>query len=117
MLLPSYTVTENVKLNREITKNNGISKVFGSSMGPLDYEKMETETQEALDKIHLKVEPSTMVGSMSVGFRQFVEIAREIDKKNIRLLVFDEPTAVLTDVESKWLLDTIKEISASGVAA
>ena len=116
MLLPSYTVTENVKLNREITKSNAISKVFGSSLGPLDYEKMESQTQEALDKIHLKVEPSTMVGSMSVGFKQFVEIAREIDKKNIRLLVFDEPTAVLTDVESKWLLDTIKEISASGVA-
>ena len=44
MLLPSYTVTENVKLNREITKSNAISKVFGSSLGTLDYEKMESQT-------------------------------------------------------------------------
>ena len=116
MLLPAYTVTENVKLNRELTKPNPISRVFGQSMCTLDKESMKRETKTALDKIHLEVSPSTIVGGMSVGFKQFVEIAREIDKKNIKLIVFDEPTAVLTDVESKWLLDTIGEISASGVA-
>lgn len=116
MLLPSYSVTENVKLNREIIKPNMISRLMGNSMGTLDQKKMREETIIALEKIHLKVEPSALVGSMSVGYKQFVEIAREIDKKNIKLIVFDEPTAVLTDVESKWLLDTIKEISALGVA-
>lgn len=116
MLLPSYTVTENVKLNRENTKPNVISRMFGSSMCTLDRKTMRSETKDALDKIHLNVDPSTTVGSMSVGFKQFVEIAREIDKKNIKLIVFDEPTAVLTDVESKWLLDTIREISAAGVS-
>lgn len=116
MLLPAYTVTENVKLNRELIKPNPISRIAGQSMGTLDKPRMKEETKTALDKIHLNVNPSTPVGGMSVGFKQFVEIAREIDKKNIKLIVFDEPTAVLTDVESKWLLDTIKEISASGVA-
>ena len=116
MLIPSYSVTENIKLNREITKSNVISGIFGRSLGLLDYKEMEKEAKSALDKIHLNVDVSTMVGGMSVGFKQFVEIAREIDKKNIKLIVFDEPTAVLTDVESKWLLDTIKEISASGVS-
>ena len=116
MLLPAYTVTENVKLNRELTKPNVISRVVGNSMSTLDKEGMKNETKTALEKIHLEVNPSTPVGGMSVGFKQFVEIAREIDKKNIKLIVFDEPTAVLTDVESKWLLDTIKEISASGVS-
>ncbi len=116
MLLPAYTVTENVKLNRELTKSNLISRVLGPSMGTLDHKTMDQETREALDKIHLNVKPGTQVGSMSVGFKQFVEIAREIDKKNIRLIVFDEPTAVLTDVESRWLMDTIKEITAAGVA-
>lgn len=116
MLLPSYTVTENTKLNREITKPNLIGRFLGNSMNPLDRERMKKETKVALDKIHLNVETETKVGSMSVGFKQFVEIAREIDKQNIRLIVFDEPTAVLTDVESKWLLDTIKEISQAGVA-
>lgn len=116
MLLPSYTVTENVKLNRENTKHNVVSRLVGSSMSTLDRRHMKSDTKEALDKIHLKVDPSTVVGSMSVGYKQFVEIAREIDKKNIKLIVFDEPTAVLTDMESTWLLDTIREISAAGVA-
>ncbi|MDD3251735.1 MAG: sugar ABC transporter ATP-binding protein [Lachnospiraceae bacterium] len=116
MLLPTYTITENVKLNREITKTNVISRVLGKDLGTLDKAQMRRETQEALDKIHLNVNPSTQIKSMSVGYKQFVEIAREIDKKNIKLIVFDEPTAVLTDVESTWLLDTIKEITAAGVA-
>lgn len=116
MLIPSYTVAENVKLNREIVKENLIGRIFGKNLSPLDHEKMTKETQAALDKIHMNAKADTHVGSMPVGFKQFVEIAREIDKKNIRLIVFDEPTAVLTDVESGWLLNTIKEISAAGVA-
>lgn len=116
MLLPSYTVTENVKLNREVTKPNVISHIFGSSMRTLDHKKMREETKVALEKIHLDVDESTLVGDMPVGFRQFIEIAREIDKTNIKLIVFDEPTAVLTDSESQWLLATIKEISMAGVA-
>ncbi len=116
MLIPSYTVTENIKLNREITKSNVISRIFGNSMGLLNHQEMDMDAKMALDRIHLDVDVSTVVGNMSVGFKQFVEIAREIDKKNIKLIVFDEPTAVLTDVESKWLLDTIRGIAASGVA-
>lgn len=116
MLLPSYTVTENVKLNRENTRPNIVSRVVGDSMSTLDRKHMRSDTKEALDKIHLDVDPSTVVGDMPVGFKQFVEIAREIDKKNIKLIVFDEPTAVLTDMESRWLLDTIREISGAGVA-
>ena len=116
MLLPSYTVTENVKLNREVTKPNPISRVLGENLGTLDHPRMAEETRKALDKIHLNVHEQTLVSSMSVGHKQFTEIAREIDKSNLKLIVFDEPTAVLTDVESKWLMDTIKEIAASGVA-
>lgn len=116
MLLPSYTVTENVKLNREVTKPNAVSRVLGESLGTLDHPTMAEQTRTALDKIHLNVSEHTLVSSMSVGHKQFTEIAREIDKSNLKLIVFDEPTAVLTDVESKWLMDTIKEITAAGVA-
>ena len=47
---------------------------------------------------------------------QFIEIAREIDKSGIRLLVFDEPTAVLTESEADRLLDTMRVIAAKGIA-
>jgi simple sugar transport system ATP-binding protein len=47
---------------------------------------------------------------------QFVEIAREIDKQGVRLLVFDEPTAVLTETEASQLLSVMKNIAARGIA-
>lgn len=46
---------------------------------------------------------------------QFIEIAREIDKKNLKLLVFDEPTAVLTESEANSLLAAMKKLAADGV--
>lgn len=45
-----------------------------------------------------------------------MEIAREIDKKGIRLLVFDEPTAVLTESEAEKLISVMKQIAQSGIA-
>ena len=47
---------------------------------------------------------------------QFIEIAREIDKKNMRLMVFDEPTAVLTESEADTLLKAMRRIADSGIS-
>lgn len=47
---------------------------------------------------------------------QFIEIAREIDKSNVKILVFDEPTAVLTESEAANLLKVMKKITDSGIA-
>jgi len=47
---------------------------------------------------------------------QFIEIAREIDKHGIKLLIFDEPTAVLTESEAERLLDTMRLLSSKGIA-
>jgi simple sugar transport system ATP-binding protein len=51
-----------------------------------------------------------------VAHKQFVEIAREIDKKNLKILVLDEPTAVLSETEAERLLDTIRYLAGKGVA-
>ena len=56
------------------------------------------------------------MGGMPVGYLQFIEIAREIDKAGIKLLVFDEPTAVLTESEAARLLETMKVIASRGIA-
>ncbi len=47
---------------------------------------------------------------------QFIEIARELDKTGIRILVFDEPTAVLTESEADRLLAAMRAIAAQGIA-
>jgi len=56
------------------------------------------------------------VAGLPVGFMQFIEIARELDKKNIKLLVLDEPTAVLTESEAEKLLDAMKMLAARGIS-
>lgn len=116
MLIPSFSVTENIKLNREITKKNIMSRVFGKSMETLDQKRMNGDARAALDRIGMQnIDELCFVEGMPVGHMQFIECAREIDKKNIRLIVFDEPTAVLTESEAKRLLEAIRLIASNGV--
>ncbi len=116
MLIPGFTVTENVKLGREITTGTVASAIFGKSLEKLDKPAMAADTRKALDTIGLGVEDYAMVAGMPVGYMQFVEIAREIDKTGIKLLIFDEPTAVLTESEADRLLDTMRVIASKGIA-
>jgi simple sugar transport system ATP-binding protein len=116
MLIPGFTVAENIKLNREVTKGNPISQVFGKDYKTLDYKTMNRDAREALDKLEIGIDEYAKVEGLPVGYMQFIEIAREIDKKNIRLLVFDEPTAVLTESEADNLIKAMKHLAAQGIA-
>lgn len=116
MLIPNYTVTENIKLNREITKHNPVSKVFGESLKTMDFKAMGKDAGAAIGKLKMTIDEWAVVAGLPVGYKQFIEIAREIDKQNIKLLVFDEPTAVLAESEAETLLQAMKEIAAEGIA-
>lgn len=116
MLLPGFTATENIKLNREITTKNPVSAVFGKEFEKLDQKAMRKDSKEAIGKLGLSIEDWVAVAGLPVGYKQFIEIAREIDKKNVRLLVLDEPTAVLTESEADKLLDAMRRLAASGIA-
>ncbi len=116
MLIPGFTVAENIKLNREILKSNPVSKVFGQNLKTLDIKKMEADARIALDTLGMDFSEKEHVSGLPVGYMQFIEIAREIDKSNVKLLVFDEPTAVLTESEAEQLIKAMKKIAESGIA-
>lgn len=116
MLIPGFTVAENIKINREITKNSVISRIFGENLKTLDYKAMNKDGKQALKTTGIGIDELAYVSSLPVGYMQFVEIAREIDKKNIKLLVFDEPTAVLTESEAETLIAAMRSIANSGIA-
>lgn len=116
MLLPGFTIMENIKLNREITRPNLVSRVLGKNLETLDVKAMAADARKALDSVGMTIDEFTMVAGLPVGYMQFVEIAREIDKTGIKLLVFDEPTAVLTESEAAQLIKVMKDISARGIA-
>ncbi|MCR4397501.1 MAG: ATP-binding cassette domain-containing protein, partial [Firmicutes bacterium] len=116
MLLPGFTVTENIKLNRETTVPNFMSRVAGRRLETLDFPSMRSDSRRALDKLELSIDEWAPVAGMPVGHMQFIEIAREIDKKAVALLVLDEPTAVLTESEAAHLLKAVKIVASSGIA-
>ncbi len=116
MLIPGFTITENIKLNRENTRATLSSRILGKKMERLDREKMVEDAKIALNKLNLDIQESTTVKGLPVGYMQFVEIAREIDKKNLKLLILDEPTAVLTESEAEGFLKVIKRLSEMGIA-
>ncbi len=117
MLIPDFTITENIKINREITENNLISKVFKSDrLKTLNNKAMAEDARRALNRIGLNIEEWITVAGLPVGYMQFIEIAREIDKTGIKLLVFDEPTAVLTESEAENLISAVRRLAAAGIA-
>lgn len=116
MLLPGFSVTENIKLNREITKPNFVSKIFGKKLETLDIGLMKKDARIALDTIGMHtIDEMLSVAGLPVAHKQFVEIAREIDKRSLKLLVLDEPTAVLTESEAETLLNAIRILSDKGI--
>jgi len=115
MLIPGFTITENIKINREITLPNMVSRILGKRLETLDMIKMNTDARKALDTLDMGIEEFTLVAGLPVGHKQFIEIAREIDKSGIKILVFDEPTAVLTESEAHNLLNAIRRLSQLGI--
>lgn len=115
MLIPGFTITENIKINREITKANPVSKVFGKKLETLDVKAMNKDARRALDTLDMDIEEYTKVAGLPIAHMQFLEIAREIDKTNIKILVFDEPTAVLAEEEAQNLLEAIKKLASTGI--
>jgi simple sugar transport system ATP-binding protein len=117
MLIPEFTITENIKLNREITKENFLSRAFkNKGLKTLDTRAMNNDARKALDRLGLGIDEWATVAGLPVGHMQFVEIAREIDKTGLKLLVFDEPTAVLAESEADNLIEGMKRLAASGIA-
>ena len=115
-LIPGFTATENILLNREPKKTNVISQVFGDRLNTLDYNEMNGRAAAAIDKMGFSIDPAMVINDMPVGHKQFTEIARELSKDNLKLLILDEPTAVLTEKEAEALLDSIRSMSQKGIA-
>ncbi len=103
MLVPVMTVTENVMLGNETTRNG----VF------LDREKVSKRIREISDQYGLEVDPGAYIKDLPVGIQQRVEIIKVLYRQ-ADILIFDEPTAVLTPQEVEGLIKIIRSLIASG---
>ncbi|MGH4123714.1 MAG: sugar ABC transporter ATP-binding protein [Clostridium sp.] len=115
-LIPGFTVGENVLLNMEKTKNSLISKVLGKRVETIDLPEIRKSAQKAIDTLGVQLDTETLVSDMPVGHKQFIEIAREIDRSQVKLIVLDEPTAVLTESEAEVLLKSMRLLADIGIS-
>ncbi|HPC71284.1 MAG TPA: sugar ABC transporter ATP-binding protein [Treponema sp.] len=115
-LIPGFSTTENIVLNRESMRPSLLNEVFGERMSILDRTLMRQRSESAIAKLGVTLDPDMLVTEMPVGHKQFTEIAREISRDHSRILVLDEPTAVLTESEAQVLLTSLRRLASEGVA-
>lgn len=115
-LIPGFTTTENILLNREPQKRNLLSDIFGERMNTLNRNEMTERAADAIRMMGVNIDRNMVISDMPVGHKQFTEIARELSKEQLKILILDEPTAVLTEKEAEALLDSIRGMSERGIA-
>ncbi|MFA7109251.1 MAG: sugar ABC transporter ATP-binding protein [Sphaerochaetaceae bacterium] len=98
------SVSENIFLAKELLKKNGL----------LDKKAMNEKSKEVLTRLKLDIQPTEIVGNLSVGQQQMVEIAKAL-VANARILIMDEPTSALTGVEVEELFRIIRDVREDGV--
>ena len=115
-LIPDFTVSENITLNMEKTNPSVLSKIFGQKYETIDEKQNLIISGNSLDNLGVQIKPSDMTSEMPVGHKQFIEIAREITRDDVKLLIMDEPTAVLTESEADILITCLKKIASEGIS-
>ena len=101
-LIKNFTVAENIILGMEEVKG-----------GKIDLESAANKISELSRKYGLEVNPKALVGDISVGMQQRVEILKML-YRDANILIFDEPTAVLTPAEIEEFLAILKNLQAEG---
>jgi ABC-type uncharacterized transport system ATPase subunit len=104
MLIPVFTVAENIMLGDETVHN-----------GTLDQKGVAKHVLELSHQYNLDVDPTALVGQLPVGVQQRVEIVKAL-YRNAKILILDEPTAVLTPQEADELFVIMRELTKRGVS-
>jgi ribose transport system ATP-binding protein len=104
LLAPDLTVAQNLFLGRERRKGRLV-----------DDRAMRAEARQALERLGARIHPDREVRTLSIADRQLVQIARALLVPH-RIVVFDEPTAVLTPVEAESLFSVIRRLRDQGTA-
>jgi simple sugar transport system ATP-binding protein len=105
MLIPVFTVAENVALGHEPTKRGGV----------LDLDAARALVRKISDRFGFDVDPDALVEDLPVGVQQRVEIIKSL-ARDAEVLVLDEPTAVLTPQETDELMEIMRGLAKSGTS-
>ncbi len=105
MLVPTLTVAENVMLGTERTAGAGV----------LDLDGVRRDVRRLSESYGMPVEPDALVRDLPVGLQQRVEILKALYRQ-VRILILDEPTSVLTPQEARDLFDVLRSLATGGTS-
>ncbi|HWJ84630.1 MAG TPA: ABC transporter ATP-binding protein [Cellulomonas sp.] len=105
MLVPVFTVAENVALGHEPVKGGGL----------LDLAEARRRVREISDRFGFHVDPDALIEDLPVGAQQRVEIIKALSRR-AEVLILDEPTAVLTPQETDELIAIMRQLKESGTS-
>lgn len=104
-LIPHLTAAENIFLGREPT----------IKLGVIDQKNITKSSQKILNNLGVKIDSSSLVKDLGVAQQQMVEVAKALSIKS-NILIMDEPTSALTEIEIKELFATINRLKSKGVS-
>ncbi|MBQ9942391.1 MAG: sugar ABC transporter ATP-binding protein [Christensenellaceae bacterium] len=101
-------------MSLSVGENFFIGNLPKTKFGLVDWKKIYKEAQETLDELHINVNAKTLVRDLTIGQQEMVSIARVVHQK-AKVIVFDEPTALLANEEVEILFKLIRQIKDMGV--
>ncbi|MCK5674768.1 MAG: sugar ABC transporter ATP-binding protein, partial [Spirochaetales bacterium] len=104
-MMDHLTVSQNIFIDRESTKFGGLF---------LDENEQNKRTTELFNRLNMDIDPLEMLGNLTVGKQQMVEIAKAVSH-DLKILILDEPTAALTETEINELFTIMKDLAVKGV--
>lgn len=102
-MMNHLTVAQNIFIGREMMNGKLI-----------DDKKMNEESAKLFERLNIKIDPSGMMGDLTVGKQQMCEIAKAISRE-AKIIIFDEPTAALTDSEIEELFKIIRDLKSKKI--
>jgi ABC-type sugar transport system ATPase subunit len=105
VLCPHVSVAENVFMGQRILTKGGA----------VDYKKMFRETEKLIECFGVKLDPAIRLRYLNVSNQQVVEIARAL-ARNVKILIFDEPTSSLSERETEKLFEIIQNLKEKGIS-
>jgi ribose transport system ATP-binding protein len=106
-ILDNLDIASNIFLGREL--------LWGGPLRLIDRHAIEAETERQLQRIGVSLSPRTLVSRLSLAQKQLVEITKSLTW-NARILIMDEPTSSLTQVETDRLLQVVADLRSHGVS-
>ncbi len=104
-MMDHLTVAQNIFIGREPTRLGGLF---------LDEDEQNKRTSELFARLNMDIDPLEMLGNLTVGKQQMVEIAKAVSH-DLKILILDEPTAALTETEINELFTIMKDLAIKGV--